>query len=111
VRRMLVYERPDEGALVLGAGVPEAWVRDPPGVRVTGLRTHYGRLEFTIALADADLVRVTLGGDAQPPGGVVITSPLAQPLRAAVVDGRDEPVSNPHQLALPHRPAEVLLLY
>ena len=33
VRRMIAYEQPDNGTLVLAAGVPESWVREVPGVR------------------------------------------------------------------------------
>jgi len=34
VRSMFVYERERDNALVVGAGIPESWVRDPAGVAV-----------------------------------------------------------------------------
>ena len=42
---LLAYERDSDRALVLGAGVPEAWLRDGP-IEVQGLRTAYGKLDF-----------------------------------------------------------------
>ncbi|HEX3108348.1 MAG TPA: discoidin domain-containing protein [Thermoanaerobaculia bacterium] len=65
---MLAYERESDQSLVLGAGIPEAWLKD--GVSVRGLRTIYGPLTFS---AKGDVVRVS--GVQVPPGGVVLMLP------------------------------------
>jgi hypothetical protein len=110
VRRMIAYERRDDGALVLAAGIPEAWVRESPGVRVRALPTHFGALDYTMCADGDDRVRVLLGGDARPPGGFVITSPIDRPLRAVRVDG-DERSSTDSRQAVVQKAAAVVLLY
>lgn len=110
VRRLIAYERRDDGALVLAAGVPEAWVREAPGVRVHGLPTHFGSLDYTLCADGDDRVRMTLGGTARPPGGFVIVPPLAQPLRAALVGGRAHVVDR-GLLVLREPVAEVVLIH
>jgi hypothetical protein len=87
VTDMFTYEREADSALVLGAGVPSAWVTEAPGIAVT-LPTHYGSVRYTMRAA-GDSVRVALSGEVRvPPGGVVVRSPLDRPLRSASVDGR-----------------------
>jgi hypothetical protein len=101
VRRMLAYERADDGALVLGAGVPAAWVREAPGIRVRGLPTHAGPLDYTMCAEGEGRVRVTLGGHIRfPSAGIVVESPLQAPLRRIVVDGRQEPATDPQRVTL-----------
>lgn len=112
LRRMLAYEREEDGALVIAAGVPEAWVREAPGVAVRGLATYFGSLTYTMAGADAGRVRVTIApGLGRPPGGIVITSPGPRPLREVVADGRARPAEDPARVHLRDVPAEVLLDY
>lgn len=110
VRRMIAYERED-GALVVAAGLPAAWVNEEPGVRVHGLPTHWGLLDYTICAAGPDRVRVALGGSLRtPPGGIVIRSPLDRPLRSVVIDGDERPASRANEVVL-HDPGVVSLLY
>ncbi|HEU4452144.1 MAG TPA: discoidin domain-containing protein [Longimicrobium sp.] len=85
---LLAYEDED-GSLVIAAGVPEAWVREAPGVGVRDLSTHFGRLSYTMR-ADGDRVRLRFTGGAlrTPPGGIVIRSPMPRPPREVRADGR-----------------------
>jgi hypothetical protein len=109
VRRLVVDER-DDGALVVCAGVPEAWL-EPPGIRTRGLATRFGPLDLTVR-AEETTVRVTFGpGLRRPPGGLVLVSPRIAPLRGAEVDGRPRAVTAPDALHLPDVPAEVALRY
>jgi hypothetical protein len=88
LRTMLVYERAGDGALVLAAGVPAAWLDDPAGVAVDGLPTHAGPLTYRLDRPDARTVRFAVaGGPDVPQAGVL----LAPPLRGwgrVLVDGR-----------------------
>jgi hypothetical protein len=109
VRRLLAYERADDGALVLAAGVPEAWLA-APGLRVRGLPTHYGALDLALVATGDGGVRAVFGGRlARPPGGLVLVSPLARPLREAIVDGRPHALAAPDRVHLRDVPAEILL--
>jgi hypothetical protein len=111
LRRLLVDERRDEGVLVVAAGVPEAWVRGAPGVRLRGLPTHYGRLDLDLCAEGEDRVRVAFGGSCRPPGGFLLASPFARPLREVWVDGRARAAGDPQRVVLLDVPREVVLVY
>jgi hypothetical protein len=61
---MFAYE--EDGAIVIGAGVPIEWTRGS-GAVLRGLRTQYGTLNVTIKDGVA-----TVTGDAKPPKGFVL---------------------------------------
>lgn len=85
VRSLFVFEREDD-TLVLGAGLPLAWITDEPGVRVAGLRTDYGPLAYRMRAAGPRRIEVAIEtGITMPRGGIVIEPPVA--IRTATVDG------------------------
>ena len=90
VRLMFVYERETDEALVLAAGIPDAWITDPAGVEVTGLPTYYGNLNYTVKSTSAGrFVTVTIAdGITIPPGGIVLKSPLMRAVKSVTGDGR-----------------------
>ncbi|HEV7588619.1 MAG TPA: discoidin domain-containing protein [Longimicrobium sp.] len=105
------YEREADGALVVGAGIPAAWVTEAPGVSVRGLSTHYGPLSFTMR-ASGSVVRVRFApGLRAPPGGIILRSPLDRPIRTATVDGRRVEVSDGAEVRLRTPPSMVELRY
>ncbi|MDP9203142.1 MAG: discoidin domain-containing protein, partial [Gemmatimonadota bacterium] len=84
---MLAFERESDSSLVIGAGVRDDWVKQDPGVRVTNLSTEYGPLNYDMR-ASGNVVTVNLrAGIRMPPGGIVVWSPLEQPILSAWVDG------------------------
>ena len=78
---LLAYERPSDGALVLGGGVPASWWRTGP-VAVHRLGTAYGPLSFRLAPEGDDGLRLVIEpGLSVPPGGLWFARPGAAPLR------------------------------
>ena len=60
----------DDGALIVGAGISPEWARQ--GLRIEGLSTHYGSLDYSIAGN-----RLSIGGKLLvPPKGIVVKSPF-----------------------------------
>ena len=85
LRSMLVYER-DDGALVIGAGLPLEWVRAAGGVAVRGLRTEQGPLGYELAAGgEHTLVATIAAGVEVPPAGILVRLPVV--VRAARIDG------------------------
>ncbi|MDP9135952.1 MAG: hypothetical protein M3N56_14130, partial [Actinomycetota bacterium] len=84
---MLAYERPADGALVLAAGVTDAWL-DAGAVAVEGLPTWWGPLGYTLRRNGPDGLELELApGLRPPPGGVIVRPPLRRPLARVEVDG------------------------
>ncbi|HXH39032.1 MAG TPA: coagulation factor 5/8 type domain-containing protein, partial [Thermoanaerobaculia bacterium] len=69
---MLVYEREEDQALVIGAGIPDSWL--DKGVRVHGLRTIYGPLDFSAQRSGTRII-VKISGVRVPKGGIVVMLP------------------------------------
>ncbi len=68
---LFAYKRAEDGALVLGAGLPPEWV-EREGVSVQGLRTEHGLLSYT-AKREGEGVRFRIDqGLTVPAGGLVI---------------------------------------
>ena len=82
---MFAWERRDDGALVLGAGLSGAWLAGP-GSAITGLATPFGKLDFAMR-GNAQRLTATIGGGARPPGGFVLAWPFSGTPPAARVDG------------------------
>jgi len=111
LRRLVVQEDEDAQSLVIGAGVPEAWVREEPGVLATGLPTQFGALDLEIHADLEDRVAVRFGGPCFPPGGVEIHSPLPQPLRQVIADGVAQAPADAKRVRLSVMPREAWLVY
>jgi len=69
---MIAYQREEDDALVLGAGIPSSWL--DRGVRVRGLRTIYGPLTFS-ARHDGKRIVVNISGVRVPRGGILLQLP------------------------------------
>jgi hypothetical protein len=112
MRRLLVSERHEDGALVVGAGIPERWLDEEPGVRARGLSTHYGVVDLAWRADGPDRVEVRIEGElALPPAGLEIASPRARPLRAVTVNGRPSDRFDARRAWLAEAPVHVVLHY
>lgn len=111
IRAMFVYERERDNALVVGAGLSDAWVNDPAGVTVTALPTYYGNITYSVRKEGRTVV-VQLGGDiAIPSGKIVLKSPLSQRIRSASINKRLVKVSKENEIVIGKLPARVELRY
>ncbi|MES2162773.1 MAG: discoidin domain-containing protein [Pseudomonadota bacterium] len=68
------YERESDHALLLGEGIPNAWLQGA-GVGLHGLRTPYGPLSYTLAVRGGSLTLRIEAMSRMPPGGVIYTWP------------------------------------
>ena len=104
---LFAYARDEDQVLVVAAGVPAPWI-DGEGVAVRGLRTGYGRLDFSLARAKNQVV-LTLGG-ATPPGGFVFHWPWGGDPAGAPVTVNGEPARwENHEIHVQNVPARVVI--
>ncbi len=77
---LFAYERERDTALVLLAGVPEAWL-EGEGISLAGLHTSWGTLAFS-ARAEGDTLTVRIpGGLRVPAGGIIVRPPRGAEVR------------------------------
>jgi hypothetical protein len=112
VRSLFVYEREADQALVIGAGIPAAWVESAEGIGVKRMPTWHGTLNYRMAMADADTLKVRLSGDViTPPGGIILHSPVDRRLREVTVNGQPTTTFTDRTVTLTRFPVEVELRY
>ena len=104
---LFAYERDADRALVLGAGIPAAWLRGR-GIAVEGLRTPYGPLSYSLRQQGSRTLLHIASGAGVPPGGFVFIWPDAQPPRSTRVNGRLARWQN-GELVIRELPAKVLV--
>jgi hypothetical protein len=91
MRDCLVHE--DEERLILLGGVSPDWFRSKEGMRVRGLPTYFGTLDFDYRRT-ADGAEFQLGGSATPPGGHVLRLPAE--LAVVALQGNEPVVLDPN---------------
>ncbi len=97
---LFAYDDEASNALVIAAGVPEAWLSQG-GVAVTGLRTPYGALSYRLA-REGDTLVLEVAGDV-PPGGFVLPWPLSTPPAEAQFQGAPIALGDGYRLNRPGR--------
>lgn len=112
LRSLFAYEREDDEALVLAAGVPAEWLAGGAPVGVRGLPTWRGTLDYELVASGERVLRFEIGGDLEPPpGGLVLEPPLGGALRSATVNGRPARERGPRSVVVREVPASVVLRY
>ena len=110
IRSMLdlfAYEREGDRALVLGAGIPTAWLKGR-GIAVEGLRTPYGPLSYSLRRQGSRTLLHLASGARVPPGGFVFIRSEAQVPRSTRVNGKLASWQN-RELVIRELPAEVVV--
>lgn len=72
---MFAYVRESDSTLVIGAGLPLAWVRDSAGVVIKDLPIGSGRISVTARREGEDIVATVEASGPLPSGGVVLALP------------------------------------
>jgi len=104
---LFAYDRDEDDALVLGAGIPGEWLRAAGGVSLSGLRTRWGKLNLVVR-GEKGVVRASISGDLRVPrGGIVVRPPLVGSPRRATVNGHAARLSG-GEVVVRKVPAEVL---
>lgn len=98
---MLAHTRERDAALVLGAGLPRAWLEAEDGVLVEGLRTDFGPLTYAARGVDARVRIEVTELPSRPPGGVWFSLPEAAAVRAVRLGGVQVPVPTDGLVRLP----------
>ena len=108
---MFAYEAPGDAALVLAAGVSDAWL-DGDDVEVTDLPTWWGPLGYTLRRDGARALQLDLApGLREPPGGIVVRPPLRGPLTSVAVDGQPIADFDAEGVTLAATPGTVVLRF
>ncbi|HEV8631650.1 MAG TPA: discoidin domain-containing protein [Thermoanaerobaculia bacterium] len=89
---LFAFERPEDHALVLGAGVPAEWLERPQGIAVRELATPCGSLSYTLGRWQQGVRYAVAAGVTVPPGGLVLVPPTRAPGQSARIDGRPAPL-------------------
>jgi hypothetical protein len=111
VRAMFAYEREQDDALVIGAGIADEWLNDPDGISVKNLPTHYGNISYTMK-RQGKKVAVELSSDAKLTAGkIVVKSPLAKKILSARIDGRKTRVEKNNEVHVKNAPTKLELQY
>lgn len=106
VRSMMIYEDESRDALVVFAGVPDAWAR--AGVSFAGFRTWYGPIDAAVGLGPGGGLRAAIAGGARvPPGGIVIPAWPGRSWSRVTVNGSPADVSTAGDVTIRALPAEV----
>ncbi|CAI8861790.1 GH15 family glucan-1,4-alpha-glucosidase [Methylocaldum szegediense] len=112
MRALYAYERESDQALVLAAGIPQAWLEGGRDVGVKRLPTWYGTLSYVLRREEPDTLRLWLSGDlALPPGKIVLKAPADRPIRSVTVNRKPVDTFNADQVIIGEFPAEVTVNY
>jgi hypothetical protein len=112
MRALYVYERESDQALVLAAGIPQAWLEGGSDVGVKRLPTWYGTLNYVLRREEPDTLRLLLSGDlALPPGKIVLKAPAGRPIRSVTINGKSVDTFTADQAVIGEFPAEVTVNY
>lgn len=113
VRAMFVHERPNDGALVIGAGVKSEWLdegrADGAPVRISGFPTIGGTVGYQMSRSESGGVRIEFATlpTTLPAPGLVLMNPDGRPLKRALVDGRETSVGDGREVVL-HEPPHIV---
>jgi hypothetical protein len=112
VRTMFGYEREEDEALVIAAGVAGEWLSGGFEVGVRNLPTYYGGLTYSLRMESSDTLRLKLEGvPLVPPGGIVVMAPLPRAIRQVTMSGRAMDEFTTDRFTCRKSPADVVVMF
>jgi hypothetical protein len=84
---LFAYEREEDSTLIIGAGIPEAWLGGG-GLAVRGLSTWWGTLSYRAERNAEGRVLTLEAGIRVPPGGLLVQFPGSGTVERAFLDGK-----------------------
>ncbi len=110
-RDMFAYERESDHSLVVGAGIPAAWLTAGE-VAVSGLLTWYGRIDLLFQRTATGAVVVQIAGSLTlPPGGIRLALPGSGSWQEVWINGVKMDDVTSTEIAIIALPVEVMLVF
>lgn len=112
IRSFFAYEDELAKALVLGAGIKEAWADSPEGIEIKNLPTYYGNINYSIKKAGTGKYIVSLSGLLNiPEGNIKFKSFNSSPLKKVYIDGKEQTSSEGQEIIIKYLPAKIEIEY
>jgi hypothetical protein len=108
---MFAYERERDNAIVLAAGIPDAWVQDTTGVRVSGLLTPAGAVSYHLSTRGKTVTAELDPGLDAKAFSIVMKSPMTGTLKAVHLNGRKVQLPANGEVSIPSLPARIDFTY
>ncbi|MFN0151155.1 MAG: discoidin domain-containing protein [bacterium] len=109
VVEMLAYHDEDREAIVIGAGLTQAWLSAEGGVAIRNLRTPFGPLSYSARTEEA-ATRVQIERGVRVPwGGIALRLPKDGPLGAVTVNGVATPRMASGEIIVRDLPATIIV--
>ncbi len=105
IRGLFLYE--DGDTLVIGAGVDPKWIEEGKQIRILNAPTRFGKMNIEMHRNGKDVL-VELSGDAVPPDGIILKSPLREPATSVTINGKPSTSTNNNEILIQNLPAEII---
>jgi hypothetical protein len=106
---LFAWHDEEKDALVIGSGVPIAWIEAEPGVVVGNLPTRFGGLSYTMKRTTSGLEIEIQKGLRIPGGGLIVRAPWPESPARVVVNGKSVWPAPRGDLIVRELPARILL--
>jgi len=107
---MFAYERVSDAALVIAAGISDAWL-DAGEIVVEDFPTWWGPLSYSIRREGPDALRIQVAPGLAPPGGIIVQPPHARALARVEIDGRALTAVESDRVKIGQTPSNVLMRF
>ncbi|MBU0533182.1 MAG: discoidin domain-containing protein [Candidatus Omnitrophica bacterium] len=111
VRTMFVYEQTADNTLVIGAGIPENWLKEKEPIAIRNFPTYYCIFSVSMQKSNNSVIVDIQTKNKVSLVKVVLKSPLAAPIKSVVVDGKTIASFTPDEVLIDDIPSRVVIYY